>query len=131
MGVKRMETGYKKLTIYKKAHELGLAIHKFTLTLPQFELYEEGSQIRRSSESVSSNIVEGYSLRYYKNAYIRYLYLAYASAQETIEHLDYLFETGSLKDNTVYKDLRERYFGLCGMIFNFIQSVQKQHKSDR
>jgi hypothetical protein len=57
--------------------------------------------------------------------------MAYASAQETIEHLDYLFETGSLKDKTIHKDLLESYYILCGMIFNFIQSVQKQHKSDR
>ncbi len=56
------QTGYKKLRIYQKAHKLGLKIHKMSLDLPKFELYEEGSQIRRSSKSVSSNIVEGFSL---------------------------------------------------------------------
>ncbi|MEX1138429.1 MAG: four helix bundle protein [Bacteroidota bacterium] len=38
-----------------------------SLTLPSFERYEEGSQIRRPSKSISSNIVEGFALRKYKN----------------------------------------------------------------
>jgi len=51
-----MEQGYKKLKIWKLAHELGIEIHKMSLALPKFEMFEEGSQIRRSSKSVSSNI---------------------------------------------------------------------------
>jgi four helix bundle protein len=38
-----------------------------TLTLLKFEIYEEGSQIRRSSKSVKSTIVEGYGRRNYKS----------------------------------------------------------------
>jgi len=37
--------------------------------LPKFEMYEEGSQIRRSSKSVRTNIVEGYGRRNYKLDY--------------------------------------------------------------
>ncbi|MGD9379257.1 MAG: four helix bundle protein, partial [candidate division WOR-3 bacterium] len=100
-----------------------------TLRLPQFELYEEGSQIRRSSKSVSSNIVEGFSLRHYKNLYLRYLSLSYASSQETIEHLDYLFETGSLNNEELYQKLHSEYDTLCGMLFNLIQSVHEKHET--
>jgi four helix bundle protein len=125
------EKGYKKLKIYSKAHELALRIHKISLDLPQYELYEESSQIRRSSKSISSNIVEGFSLRKYKNEYIRYLSLAYASSEETVEHLDYIFETGSLKNKDLYDELTEEYGNLCGMIFNFTQSVIKKHKIKR
>lgn len=122
------EKGYKKLKIYKKAHELALRIHKMSLDLPKFELYEEGSQIRRYSKSISCNIVEGFSQRKYKNEYIRYLSIAYASSEETVEHLDYIFETGSLKNKKLYKELAEECNNLCGMIFNFIQSVFEKHK---
>lgn len=125
------EKGYEKLKIYSKAHELALRIHKMSLDLPQYELYEEGSQIRRSSKSVSSNIVEGFSLRKYKNEYIRYLSIAYASSEETVEHLDYIFETGSLKNKDLYDELTGEYGNLCGMIFNFIQSVVEKHKIKR
>jgi len=125
------EEGYRKLKIYQKAHKLGLKIHKMSFDLPKFELYEEGSQIRRSSKSVSSNIVEGFSLRRYKKEYIRYLSQSYASSQETIEHLDYLYETGSLKNKKLYEELNEGYYGLSGMLFNFTQSVSEQHVVNR
>lgn len=123
--------GYYKLKIYQKAHKLAVKVHKMTLHLPKFELYEEGSQIRRSSKSVSSNIVEGYSLRRYKNEYLRYLSQSYASCQEIIEHLDYLFETGSLKNKDIYNELSKEYYNLCGMLFNFTQSVYEQHVVNR
>ena len=37
--------GYKKLKIYCLAHDLAVRIHKMTLKLPRFEMFEEGSQI--------------------------------------------------------------------------------------
>jgi len=48
--------GYKKLKIYRLAHDLPVRVHKMSLKLPRFEMMEEGSQIRRPSKSVSSNI---------------------------------------------------------------------------
>ncbi len=71
------------------AHALALRVHAISLTLPKHELYEEGSQIRRSSKSTSAQIVEGHALRQYKPEYLHYLARSYASAEETIEHLQY------------------------------------------
>lgn len=52
---------YKKLEIWQLAREVVIGIHKMTRhKLPKFEMYEEGSQIRKSSKSVKSTIVEGY-----------------------------------------------------------------------
>ncbi len=57
---------YKKLEVWQLAKDVAVEIHKMTLTdLPKFEMYEEGSQIRRSAKSVRSNIVEGYGRRNY------------------------------------------------------------------
>ena len=67
-------TGYKDLEIYHTAHELGVACHHFSLLLPKYELYETGSQLRRSSKSISANIVEGYCRRRYKAEFIRFLF---------------------------------------------------------
>lgn len=58
---------YHNLEIYQLAKNNSTLIHKMSLQLPKFELYETGSQIRRSSKSVRSNIVEGYGRRRYKN----------------------------------------------------------------
>jgi len=119
--------GYKKLRIYQLAHDLAIRVHKMSLKLPKFEMFEEGSQIRRSSKSVSSNIVEGYALRRYKQEYIHYLIRALGSSLETVEHLEFLMETESLSDKTLGSTLLEKYEGLNSMLYRFIESVVSQH----
>jgi four helix bundle protein len=54
---------YRDLEIYQLSHGLALKVHAVSLKLPQYELYEEGSQLRRSSKSVPSCIAEGYGRR--------------------------------------------------------------------
>jgi len=117
--------GYQKLQVYQLAHELAIRIHAISMSLPQFERYEEGSQIRRFSKSVSVNIVEEFALRKYKNEYLHFLYRSYGSGEETLEHLRYLFATRSLKDRNVYEDFENAYQKLNGMLFNFIMSIEK------
>lgn len=100
-----------------------------TLTaLPKFELYEEGSQIRRSSKSVRSNIVEGYGRRAYKLEFIRFLTFAPASCDETTDHLETLFETGSLTDEALYQTMHANLQVLGKSLNNFIQSVTDHHQ---
>ncbi len=123
--------GYEKLNIYIKAHRLAVEIHKMALTLPKFEMFEEGGQIRKSSKSVSSNIVEGYSLRNYKADYIHSLSRSYTECEETIEHLKFLYETGSLKDKKLFEYFYREYDELGKMIFGFIGSVEKGHRSKK
>jgi len=51
-------SSYKDLEIFQLAFDLAIKIHHASLKLPKFELFEQGSQIRRSSKSVKDNIVE-------------------------------------------------------------------------
>jgi four helix bundle protein len=119
---------YKKLEIWKLARSLVIDIHRMTLEeLPKFELYEEGSQIRKSSKSVKSTIVEGYGRRRYKAEFIRFLHYTIASNDETIDHLENLFETDSLRDETLYQDLHNRLNMLGKKINLLIQSVERGH----
>jgi len=117
------EKGHKQLEVYQLAHQLAVRVHKMTMGLPSFERYEEGSQIRRSAKSISSNIVEGYALRRYKPEFIHYLFRAYGSAEETIEHLELLFETESLTDKALFENLRDEYNKLAGKLLRYIQAV--------
>jgi four helix bundle protein len=96
---------YRQPEVWTLARELSISIHKMTLELPKHELFETGQQIRRSSKSVRSNIVEGYGRRIYKQEFIRFLVFAQASNMETIDHLETLFETGSLQNEQLYKEL--------------------------
>ncbi|RJR31861.1 MAG: four helix bundle protein [Desulfobacteraceae bacterium] len=118
---------YKDLEIYQLAHRLAVELHKMTLTLPSFEMYEEGSQIRRSSKGISSTLVEGYGRRRYKSDFIRFLIFAQASGDETREHLDFLYETGSLKDEAIYKYFISSYEELGRKTHNFIKTVETSH----
>ena len=50
-------SSYRDLDIYKISLELFYIVHSSSLKLPKFEMYELGSQLRRSSDSVVTNIV--------------------------------------------------------------------------
>lgn len=95
-----------------------------TLSLPKFEIFEEGSQVRRSSKSVTSSIVEGYGRRRYKAEFVRYLIISLAECAETILHLDFLFETSSLKDSAMHEHIKEAYIRLSKQINKYIQWVE-------
>jgi four helix bundle protein len=117
---------YKNLEIWQEARKIAIEVHRMTLEkLPKFEMYEEGSQIRKSSKSVKSTIVEGYGRRKYKREYIRFLIFAIASNDETIDHLETLYETGSLKDRELYQNLHDRIEILGKKLNNFIKAVGK------
>jgi len=123
---------YRNLEVWKLARELSVDVHTMTLTkLPKFEQFEEGSQIRRSVKSIRSNIVEGYGRRRYKQEFIKHLVYALGSSDETIDHLETLFETRSLTDKPLFDDLSGRLNILGKKLNNFLQSVEKGHRSEK
>jgi len=124
--------GYKDLEIWKIAKELVVAIHLMTLNdLPKFEMFETGSQIRRSIKSVKSNIAEGYARRTYKLEFLHFLTIAFGSTIETIDHLETLYETNSLKNQGKFELLHERLDELGRKLNLFIQSVDRNHISKK
>ena len=123
---------YRKVEIWQLARELVIDIHRMTLEkLPKFEMYEEGRQIRKSSKSVKSMIVEGYGRRRYKQDFIRFLTYSIASNDETMDHLETLFETASLTDKAFYESLRNRVDLLGRKLNLFIQSVEAENISEK
>ena len=115
---------YKDLDVYNTAMKLFLALHSQTLTLPKYECYELGSQLRRSSDSVVSNIEEGYGRRRYKADFIRFLVFSHSSCLETINHIQKIsILYPAFKTNFEY--YYEEYEKLGGKIFNFIKYVEQ------
>lgn len=53
---------------------------------------------------------------------------ALSSNDETLDHLETLWETKSLSDNVQYKQLHQKIQRLGKMINGFTQSVEKQHQ---
>jgi four helix bundle protein len=120
--------GYRDLEIYQISKELALVLHRMTLTLPKHELYEEGSQTRRSSKAVTTLIVEGFARRKYVSDYIKYLTYSQAECDETKVHLTFLFESGSWRDEAAYRDLSDKYTALSKKIMHFIEWVETNGK---
>lgn len=115
---------YKTLEIWKLADEIVVDIHEMTLTrLPKFEMFETGSQIRRSSKSTKSTIVEGYGRKRYKAEFLKFLVYALASNDETVDHLETLFKTKSLTDEPLFKSIHDRLQILGKKLNLFIRGV--------
>jgi len=116
---------YKDLDIYKLSYDLALKTHNATLQLPRWELFEEGSQVRRSSKGVTSCIVEGYGRRRYKAEFVKFLVYAQASCDETVVHLKFIAETqNSHKEK--FEKLIECYEELGRRINRFISYVESK-----
>jgi four helix bundle protein len=114
---------YKDLEIYNLSLSLFYKTHAVSLKLPKYELYELGSQIRRSSDSVVTNIVEGYGRKRYKMDFIKFLTYSHASNLETICHIEKLI--------VLYPDLsiemivlQKEYDILGAKLFSFLCYVE-------
>jgi four helix bundle protein len=118
---------YKDLEIYTLSYQLATKIHKMSLTLPQYEMYEEGSQIRRSSKSITSCIVEGYGRKKYKAEFIKFLIYAHASCDETILHLNFIKDTHTIETQGINSFI-EDYDKLSRQINKFINYVENNWK---
>ncbi|HLF34206.1 MAG TPA: four helix bundle protein [Cyclobacteriaceae bacterium] len=114
---------YKDLDIYKTSYVLAIKVHHLSMTLPKFEMYEQGSQVRRSSKSITANIVEGYGRKKYKDDFIRFLTFAQSSCDETTFHLSMLSETHFA--NKPITEIILEYDILGKKINKFIQYVKR------
>lgn len=117
---------YKDLDIYNLAFEYAIEVHKLSLLFPNYENYELGSQLRRSSKSIAANIVEGYGRRKYKNDFIKFLVYAHASLLETISHLEMCNNLYNIEN---VNELIQKYDQLGAKIFTFTQYVESAWKS--
>ena len=114
---------YKDLDIYTLALSLFYRTHDVSLRLPKYELYELGSQIRRSSDSVVTNIVEGYGRKRYKMDFIKFLTYSHASNLETICHIEkliVLYPNLSIEMSILQKE----YDILGAKLFSFLRYVE-------
>ncbi|KFF00741.1 intervening sequence, 23S rRNA [Chryseobacterium formosense] len=121
---------YRNLDIYKIAFELFPKVHKASFLLPKYELYELGSQLRRSSDSVITNIVEGYGRSVYKNEYYRFLVFSHASNDETINHLEKIIILYP-EFSAEFEILKQQYDFLGGKINNYKKWVKENWNENK
>jgi four helix bundle protein len=78
--------GFKELKVWRKAHEMTVAVYGTTREFPREELYGLTSQLRRSAASIGANIAEGCGRRSDREM-ARFLQIARGSASETEYHI--------------------------------------------
>ena len=77
---------FQDLLVWRKAHQLVLAVYSFTKTFPKEETYGLALQMRRAAVSVPANIAEGFRRRG-KADKARYMNMAEASLEESRYYL--------------------------------------------
>ena len=77
---------FQDLVVWRKAHELVLAVYAFTGVFPKQETYGLALQMRRAAVSVPANIAEGFRRRG-KADKARYMNMAEASLEESRYYL--------------------------------------------
>ena len=73
---------FRRLDVWRKAHELALAVYAATRAFPRAEQYGLTSQVRRSAVSIAANIAEGCGCGSDAD-FARFLQIAMGSASET------------------------------------------------
>lgn len=111
---------FRDLRVYQELRELHLIVHEESLRFPKFELYELGSQVRRSSNSAPANVAEGFGSRH-TNIYIEAINRALGEVQETQHHLSVA------KDKTYITD--ERFLELDGRYQICCRMLEKLHQA--
>jgi len=77
---------FEDLVVWRKAHQLVLAVYKLTTTFPKSETYGLASQFRRAAVSIPANIAEGFKRRGNADK-VRFLNVAQASLEESRYYL--------------------------------------------
>lgn len=118
------EKAYKRLKIWEFSHQLAVEIYKKTESFPKDEIYGITSQIRRSSFSVPTNIVEGHASSSAKE-FLQFLNIANRSLVET----EYLLEVSlELKfiNQAEYHRLEELRKKVSVMLRSFIAAQRRK-----
>jgi four helix bundle protein len=113
---------YKKLNVWKKAHDSVIFAYQATSTFPKDELYGLTSQIRRAAVSIPANIAEGCGKG--GNAELhRFLQISLGSTNE-LEY--YLMLASELKylNKVGYDGLNSQLTEVKRMLISLIQKTQ-------
>jgi len=111
------------LKVYRRLVNLHMRVHEASLAFPKFEMYELGSQVRRSSNSGPANLAEGFNNKH-KKIYLETISRALGEIRETQHHLMIAHRKGYLSSET-YKDLVEQY-NECSRMLRAIEKAVSQ-----
>jgi len=92
------------------------------MVFPKFEMYELGSQLRRSSNSAPANLAEGFGNKH-TNIYTECISRAQGEIRETKHHLKMAFGKKYLPEEKIKYFIRE-YEECSKMLYGLEHSLQ-------
>jgi four helix bundle protein len=116
---------YNELKVYKIAKKLGDELYKNLKQIPFNWENKQVDQLKRSSFSITANIVEGFSRKFYKKDFIKFLNTALGSSDESQEHLRVLYIQKHLNDDQ-FDYFYKNYKDLSIRILNFINYLRSK-----
>lgn len=109
----------------EKAHELALKIYAITKKFQKEELYGLINQVSRSSVSIASNIVEEGG-RFSNNEFVRFLYIAFGSANE-VEYQLLLSKDLKYLNETDHEELTNNVAEIKKMINGLLKKIKSSN----
>ena len=120
---KKVIKSFRDLEVYQKLLQLHLEVSELALKFPKYELYELGSQLRRSSNSAPANLAEGWNNKH-TNIYLEGISRAIGELQETQHHVDVAHRKGYL-DEPQHQALVMRYEECGKMLWGLAAAVER------
>jgi len=114
------------LDVYNKLFELADEVYNITMTFPKFEMYDLGSQMRRSSNSSPANLAEGFGNKH-TNIYTESISRAQGELRETCHHLKVAARRKYISQE-VCDALNARYIECSKMLYGLEQSLMRNHQ---
>lgn len=124
--IKKLIKNYDDLKVYQKLCKLHLKISNISLSFPKYELYELGSQIRKSSNSIPANLAEGWNNKHL-NLYLEGINRALGELRETQHHLYIAFCKKYLSE-IHYKNYKKQY-NECGKMLKGLEKSLSEIKT--
>jgi four helix bundle protein len=115
---------YRTLLAYQKAFALAMRIYDISKTFPSDEKFGLIAQIRNSSRSVCTNIVEAYKRKRYKDYFISKLNDSETENAETQVWLDFSLACHYFDDKS-YADLKSENDEVAKLICYMINNPEK------
>jgi four helix bundle protein len=115
---------FKELEVWQKGHEMAIEVFNLIKTFLSEEKYGLTSQMRRSSQSIPTNIAEGCGRNSQKEL-LRFSSIAMGSASELEYQLIISKDIGFIKPQD-YKDINGRLLTLKKMLNAFMKYLKTQ-----
>ncbi|MFA5156323.1 MAG: four helix bundle protein [Candidatus Omnitrophota bacterium] len=117
--MKNQINSFEDLDVYQKLCKLHLEVSALTQEFPDFEKYELGSQLRRSSNSAPANLAEGWNNKHL-NIYLEGINRAQGEIQETRHHISIAFKKQYVAEDKYNYFVQE--YNECGKMLNGLKN---------